>query len=65
MITNNAVKEIIAIAKKHHLTIGDLACEASCVDEYSEWEHMCLLGYGAEDLVKAADELANAGEEKK
>lgn len=48
------VQKILEFAKKGRLSSDDLFFEAECVEEYGEWVHMSLMGYGVEDLSEAA-----------
>lgn len=54
---NQTVKEIVKIAKMKNLTKDDLIQESECVDEYGEYMHMSLMGFGADELMAAAQEL--------
>lgn len=54
---NAEIQTVLKIAHTHHLTSDDLYIEASCVEEYGEWEHLCLLGYSSEILLEAAQHL--------
>lgn len=46
-------KEIERIKKRY--TKEQLLTEAETVEEYGEWEHMDLMGYGPEELREIAE----------
>lgn len=52
-------REVYDIAKRNRLTADDLLTEAECVEEYTEWQHMCLMGYFEDTLRAVADVLKN------
>ena len=54
---DKTVKEIVRIAKMKNLTKDDLIQESECVDEYGEYMHMSLMGFDADELMSAAQEL--------
>ncbi len=52
------MEELLRIIKRLGLTRDDVICEAECVEEYGEWQHMALMGYGYDELMEAADKMA-------
>lgn len=52
-------REVYDIAKRNRLTADDLLTEAEWVEEYTEWEHMCLMGYFEDTLRSVADIMKN------
>lgn len=51
------ISKLIKIAAEQGYTADDLRMEADCVDEYTEWQHMPLMGYFGDDLREAANRL--------
>lgn len=49
--------ELMERIRKLRLTKDDVIMEAECVDQYGEWIHISLMGYGYEDLMAAAERM--------
>ena len=51
------MEELMGVIRKIGMTKDDVIQEAECVEEYGEWMHMSLLGYGADELREAAETM--------
>ena len=49
--------ELMDIIDRLGMTRDDVIQEAECVEEYNEWMHMDLFGYGADELFAAAEKM--------
>lgn len=49
--------ELIAKIKKLKLSKDDVIMEAETVEEYGEWTHPSLIGYGYKELMEAAEKM--------
>ena len=53
----DTIKEIIKRAKKLNLSKDDLIQEAELVEDCGEWYHISLMGFSADEIKLAANNM--------